>query len=66
MGRNISRILKKEKVKNMAEIKIEHVTKKFKDHVVVDDVSMKLESGTVTGLKGINGSGKTKSEAKRS
>ena len=43
----------------MAEIKIEHVTKKFKDHVVVDDVSMKLESGTVTGLKGINGSGKT-------
>lgn len=43
----------------MAEIKIEHVTKKFREHVVVDDVSMKLESGTVTGLKGINGSGKT-------
>ena len=51
MGRNISRILKKEKVKNMAEIKIEHVTKKFKDHVVVDDVSMKLESGTVISVQ---------------
>lgn len=40
-------------------IKINNVSKKIKGAVVVDNVSMKLKSGNVYGLRGINGSGKT-------
>ena len=43
----------------MTQIQLENVTKRFKEHTVVDSVSMELVSGSVTGLKGINGSGKT-------
>ena len=43
----------------MTKIQLENVTKRFKKHTVVDSVSMDLVSGSVTGLKGINGSGKT-------
>lgn len=43
----------------MTEIQIEHVTKKIKGAVVVDQVSLNLHSGQVVGLSGVNGSGKT-------
>ena len=43
----------------MTKIQLENVTKRIKEHTVVDSVSMELVSGSVTGLKGINGSGKT-------
>lgn len=43
----------------MTKIQLENVTKRFKEHTVVDSVPMELVSGSVTGLKGINGSGKT-------
>ena len=40
-------------------IKIEHLTKKFGDAVVLDDISMELVPGKIYGLVGRNGSGKT-------
>ena len=42
----------------MAEVKLEHVSKKFQDKKAVDDVSLTLTPG-VWGLLGANGSGKT-------
>lgn len=41
------------------EIKIENVTKVIKGITVIQDVSLTLQSGTVYGLRGVNGSGKT-------
>lgn len=41
------------------KIEIEHVSKKIKDALVLDDVSMTLESGNIYGFQGHNGSGKT-------
>ncbi len=41
------------------EIKIENVTKVIKGITVIKDVSLTLQSGTVYGLRGVNGSGKT-------
>ena len=41
------------------KIEIEHVSKKIKDALVLDDVCMTLESGNIYGFKGVNGSGKT-------
>ncbi|MDY5577957.1 MAG: ATP-binding cassette domain-containing protein [Lachnospiraceae bacterium] len=43
----------------MTKIEIKNVTKKFRNHTVIDNVSLEMRSGTVTGLRGINGSGKT-------
>lgn len=43
----------------MTTIQIKNVTKKIKGITVINDVSMTLASGMVTGLRGINGSGKT-------
>ena len=43
----------------MKMIKIEGVTKSIKGSMVLENVSMTAESGVVTGLSGINGSGKT-------
>lgn len=43
----------------MATIKIENVSKKIKKAIVINDVSMTLSSGKVTGFRGVNGSGKT-------
>ncbi|MFC1977321.1 ABC transporter ATP-binding protein [Chloroflexota bacterium] len=43
----------------MAIIVTEHLTKKFKDLVAVDDVSLEIEEGECFGLLGPNGAGKT-------
>ena len=40
-------------------ISIEHVTKKFKDATVLKDICLEMKGGTVYGLQGKNGSGKT-------
>jgi ABC-2 type transport system ATP-binding protein len=40
-------------------IELEHVTKVYKGKKAVDDLSLKLESGTVLALLGPNGAGKT-------
>lgn len=40
-------------------IKIENLTKKFGEAVVLNDISMTLEAGKIYGLVGRNGSGKT-------
>ena len=41
------------------KIDIEHVSKKIKDALVLNDVCMTLESGNIYGFQGVNGSGKT-------
>ncbi len=43
----------------MAVISIHDVTKNFRGNVVLNNVSLEIESATVTGLIGRNGSGKT-------
>jgi len=43
----------------MALIQMENVSKRFKHQPVLRDVSLKIETGTITVLTGINGSGKT-------
>ncbi|MHA1783852.1 MAG: ATP-binding cassette domain-containing protein [Candidatus Helarchaeota archaeon] len=43
----------------MSIIEIEHLTKKFKDLVAVDDISFEVEEGEVFGLLGPNGAGKS-------
>lgn len=43
----------------MAEIVLDHVTKKIQRHTVLEDISMSFSSGVISGLKGVNGSGKT-------
>ena len=41
------------------DIIVDNVTKVIKGITVIQDVSLKLHSGTVYGLRGVNGSGKT-------
>ena len=41
------------------KIRIDNVSKVIKKIKVLDQVSLEFESGSITGLKGINGSGKT-------
>ncbi len=43
----------------MTVIEIENVTKRFKDKLVINQVSLELESAQIHGLIGRNGSGKT-------
>ena len=43
----------------MTAIEIKDVSKKFKDKIVIDKVSLELPSGQIHGLIGRNGSGKT-------
>lgn len=43
----------------MTTIQINNVTKRIKKATVVNNVSMRLSSNRITGLRGINGSGKT-------
>jgi ABC-2 type transport system ATP-binding protein len=43
----------------MNSIVVKKATKIFKDNVVLKDISFTLESGTITGIIGRNGSGKT-------
>ena len=40
-------------------IDIKHLTKKFGDHVAVDNLSLQVERGKICGFLGANGSGKT-------
>ena len=40
-------------------IRVENVVKSFKNHMVLDGVSLTVEKGTICGLIGTNGSGKT-------
>ena len=41
----------------MTNIVIQNLSKTIKKNVVIQDISMELQSGTVYGFKGINGSG---------
>ncbi len=40
-------------------VKIDHLTKKFGEHVVLKDISLELPEGQIYGLVGRNGSGKS-------
>ena len=40
-------------------IEIDHLTKRFGNHLAVDDISFRCEPGTVTGFLGPNGAGKS-------
>lgn len=40
-------------------IKVENISKTIRGGKVLDDISLEFNSGEITGLKGINGSGKT-------
>lgn len=43
----------------MNDLTLVHITKQFREHVVLNDISMVLSAGKVYGLVGRNGSGKT-------
>ena len=43
----------------MITIEVKHVSKRFKDTLALDNLSLSLESGKIYGLIGRNGSGKT-------
>jgi ABC-2 type transport system ATP-binding protein len=43
----------------MELLKVENVTKRFKNHTALDDVSLSIPKGSVYGLLGPNGAGKT-------
>lgn len=43
----------------MSIVNVENVTKEYRENTVLKDVSLKIEKGTVAGLVGRNGSGKT-------
>ena len=40
-------------------IDVQHVTKRFSEHVALDDISVSVPQGCVFGLLGPNGAGKT-------
>ena len=40
-------------------IQIEHLTKKFGEHVAVDDISFTVNDGEIVGFLGPNGAGKS-------
>jgi ABC-2 type transport system ATP-binding protein len=43
----------------MSAVTIDHVTKTFREHVAVDDLSLEVPAGCIYGFIGPNGSGKT-------
>lgn len=43
----------------MSQLKIEHLSKRYKTRTVLKDVSLEVQSGEVVGLLGPNGAGKT-------
>ena len=43
----------------MANIKLSDITKTIKKKTVLENINLEMHAGTVTGFKGINGSGKT-------
>ena len=45
----------------MVQLRAEHLFKQYKSRVVVNDVSMEVNSGEIVGLLGPNGAGKTTS-----
>ena len=45
----------------MYELKASHLRKTYKKRVVVNDVSISVQSGSIVGLLGPNGAGKTTS-----
>ena len=52
------RLIRKKK-RTMELLKIENVTKRFANHVALDDVSLSIPKGSIYGLLGPNGAGKT-------
>ena len=52
----VSEIRQKEKC---VLITVEHLTKRYGDHVAVDDLSFTVEQGEICGLLGPNGAGKS-------
>lgn len=43
----------------MSILRLEKVTKRYKNHIAVDEVSFEVEPGTIFGMLGPNGAGKT-------
>jgi ABC-2 type transport system ATP-binding protein len=43
----------------MSILRLENVTKRYKDHVAVDSISFEVQPGTIFGMLGPNGAGKT-------
>jgi len=43
----------------MALLRIEHISKKFNDKLVLDDVSLEINSGDIYGILGLSGAGKS-------
>lgn len=43
----------------MNELEIRHASKSLKGSMVLQDINMKLQSGNIYGLRGVNGAGKT-------
>ncbi len=43
----------------MSILRLDKVTKRYKDHVAVDEVSFEVQPGTIFGMLGPNGAGKT-------
>ncbi|HUR30223.1 MAG TPA: ATP-binding cassette domain-containing protein [Saprospiraceae bacterium] len=43
----------------MSILRLEKVTKRYKDHIAVDEVSFEVQPGTIFGMLGPNGAGKT-------
>lgn len=42
-----------------SEIRIEHLTKKFDDHIVLNDISLDIKKGDIYGILGLSGAGKS-------
>lgn len=43
----------------VVKVRVENISKSIKNNLVIDNISMSLQSGKIYGFKGINGSGKT-------
>ena len=43
----------------MGIIEVKNLTKRFKDHVILDNVNLDIPENKILGIIGINGSGKT-------
>lgn len=43
----------------MEEIEIRHLSKSFDNHLVLDDISLKVEKGDIYGILGLSGAGKS-------
>ena len=43
----------------MSILRLDKVTKRYRDHLAVDEVSFEVQPGTIFGMLGPNGAGKT-------